>query len=169
VQYKCQEKALALKKKWKDQIKRDNNKSTLRNMKGQSVLYYNAVHNITYRTIPYHTIPYHTIPYHTIPYHTIPYHTIHTTPTPHPSHLPPNPLGGIIVEIPVGEISCPRGVPPKLWKVLSTHYNPSQLYAIKYVSELESTASTVQEGTSNTAASAATDEGEESTSSCLLL
>jgi hypothetical protein len=159
VQYKCQEKALALKKKWKDQIKRDNNKSTLRNMKGQSVLYYNAVHNITYRTIPYHTIP----------YHTIPYHTIHTTPTPHPSHLPPNPLGGIIVEIPVGEISCPRGVPPKLWKVLSTHYNPSQLYAIKYVSELESTASTVQEGTSNTAASAATDEGEESTSSCLLL
>jgi hypothetical protein len=40
------------------QIKRDNNKSTLRNMKGQSVLYHNAVHNIPYRTIPYHTIPY---------------------------------------------------------------------------------------------------------------
>jgi hypothetical protein len=52
-------------------------------------------------------------------------------------------------------------VPPKLWKVLSTHYNPSQLYAIKYVSELESTASTVQEVSSNSAAATAVDEGEE--------
>jgi hypothetical protein len=50
-------------------------------------------------------------------------------------------------------------VPPKLWKVLSTHYNPSQLYAIKYVSELESTASTVQEATSsNSATATATDD-----------
>ena len=37
VQYHCQQKANALKKKWKDQIKKDNNRSTLRNMKGECV------------------------------------------------------------------------------------------------------------------------------------
>ena len=41
------------------------------------------------------------------------------------------------MEIPKGEISCPRGIPLSLWKVLSKAYNPSQLYAIKYVSEID--------------------------------
>ena len=44
--------------------------------------------------------------------------------------------GGIVVEIPTGLIPCPVGVPVALWKVLSVSYNPSQLYAIKYVSEI---------------------------------
>ena len=41
----------------------------------------------------------------------------------------------------MGEISCPRGVPISLWKVLSKSYNPSQLYAIKYVSEIDNSSS----------------------------
>ena len=35
IQYYCQERAQKLYKKWKDQIKKDNNKSTLKNMKGK--------------------------------------------------------------------------------------------------------------------------------------
>ena len=64
------------------------------------------------------------------------------------------------MEIPQGEISCPRGVPAPLWRVLSTHYNPSQLYAIKYVSELDSTSSTKQQAQKDVAATAMAGGGE---------
>ena len=41
------------------------------------------------------------------------------------------------MDVPEGIIPCPIGVPAPLWRVLTTHYNQSQLCAIKYVSDLD--------------------------------
>ena len=53
------------------------------------------------------------------------------------------------MEIPKGEISCPRGIPLSLWKVLSKAYNPSQLYAIKYVSEIDNSSNSSSNSNNN--------------------
>ena len=63
------------------------------------------------------------------------------------------------MEIPKGEISCPRGIPLSLWKVLSKAYNPSQLYAIKYVSEIDNSSNSSSSSNNNNNSSSNNDNG----------
>jgi len=45
--------------------------------------------------------------------------------------------GGNVLPVPrtSGDIACPRGVPESLWSVLRRSFNPSQLFAIRYICE----------------------------------
>lgn len=44
--------------------------------------------------------------------------------------------GGNLVEVPTTAVPCPGDIPAKLWQTLQSSYNPSQLFAIKYVSDV---------------------------------
>ncbi len=48
-----------------------------------------------------------------------------------------NMKGGNVMVVPSSteEVSCPAGVPSRLWSKMCESYNPSQLFAIKYVSD----------------------------------